>query len=574
MRSAHVRPRALGGPQRWCATRLSLRAAVFLCVGVMGPVAAPAAAADGFGGSWTSASQSILGNRSQPFDFTVNPSNVSQLAPKWVFTTHGDVSATPTVANGVVYFPDFGGYLNAVNADTGALIWQRQISSYDGQAGQVSRNSPLILGNELILGDNASSAQPGGAHLLAVNRATGNLIWSTQVDSNPAAIVTSSPVAYGNQIVVGVASNEEADAANPTYPCCGFRGAVVSLDANSGKLLWKTYTVPSNSNGGDTNTPCASSTTPTSCGYTGGAVWATPTIDPLTNQVFVGTGNNYTVPDAAVACAKAALSANPPTSDANCTASNDYFDAMVALNLQNGQIEWGHKIQGYDAWNVACIYGTAWCPSPASPDFDFGGSSPNLFLTRGANGRLQTLVGDGQKSGIYWAFNLANGNVVWDRLIGPGTSLGGIEWGSAYDGLRIYTPEANPDITGGPPNTYTLFGGQQASGGSWAALNPQTGAFDWQTAVPGNYAALGPVSEAGGVMYGGSMDPSATGPDMFALDASTGKILWSFAAGSSVNAAPAIVDGTLYWGAGYAHLGPFLPFTGNNKFYAFSLNGH
>ncbi len=119
---------------------------------------------------------------------------------------------------------------------------------------------------------------------------------------------------------------------------------------------------------------------------------------------------------------------------------------------------------------------------------------------------------------------------------------------------------------------FPCCGGGTASVGSWAALNPLTGAFDWQTPVPGNYAALGPVSEANGVMYGKSMDGSATDPDMFALDAATGKILWGYDAGSSVIAGPAIVDGTVYWGAGYTHLG--LPmFTGNNKFYAFSLNG-
>ena len=81
------------------------------------------------------------------------------------------------------------------------------------------------------------------------------------------------------------------------------------------------------------------------------------------------------------------------------------------------------------------------------------------------------------------------------------------------------------------------------------------------------------MSEAGGVVYAGSMDPSATNPDMFGLDASTGQILWSFSAGSSVNASPSIVDGTLFWGTGYGHLGPALPFSSNNKLYAFSING-
>jgi polyvinyl alcohol dehydrogenase (cytochrome) len=517
------------------------------------------------------ASQNISGNRTQPGDKAITVKNVAKLQAKWVFTTHGDVSATPTVAGGVVYFPDFGGYLNAVNAKTGALIWQRQISSYDGQAGQVSRNSPLIVGNDLILGDNASGAQPDGAHLFAVNRSNGNLVWSTEVDTNPAAIVTSNPVAYGSEIVVGVASNEEADAESATYDCCTFRGAVVALNAKRGNILWKTYMVPSNDAGGDSNTQCASDDPAAGCGYTGGAVWGTPTIDPATQQVFVGTGNNYTAPDAAVACANAALSAVPPTSDADCTAPDDYFDSVVALNLDNGAIEWGQKVEGWDAWNVACLVGYApgatWCPSPASPDFDFGGSSPNLFTINGPSGP-ETVVGDGQKSGIYWVFNAANGDNVWQTLVGPGTSLGGIEWGSADDGEQVYTTEANPF---GVP--YALPNGSPVSGGSWAALNNQTGAIDWQTAVPGGYAALGPVSEAGGVVYAGSMDPSATDPDMFGLSASTGAILWSFDAGSSVNSAPAIVNGTLYWGTGYAHLGPALPFSGNDKFYAFSING-
>ena len=288
--------------------------------------------------------------------------------------------------------------------------------------------------------------------------------------------------------------------------------------------------------------------------------------------MFVGTGNNYTAPDAAVACANNALNANPPQSDANCSASNDYFDSVLALNLLNGKVEWGHKVEGWDAWNVACLIGFApgatWCPSPASPDFDFGGGSPNLIVVPTAHG-LETLVGEGQKSGIYWAFNAANGNIVWDTLVGPGSSLGGIEWGSAYDGQRVYAAEADPF---GIP--YTLSGGASAAGGSWAGIDPSTGAIEWQTATPGGYGALGPVSTAAGVVYAGSLDPSPTDPDMFALNAATGQILWSFAAGSSINSAPAIVDGTLYWGTGYSHLGPALPFTGNDKFYAFSVNGH
>jgi polyvinyl alcohol dehydrogenase (cytochrome) len=566
--------------RRELSVRIRLRISLLAAAAVIAIAASAATAAVTQQASWPSYSQSISGNRTQPLETNINPQNVVHLAKKWVFTTHGDVSATPTVSDGAVYFPDWGGYMNALNASTGTPIWQKQISDYGGHG--ASRNAPLVLGDKLIFGDNAPAEQSDGAHVFAVNRSDGSLAWSTQVDSNRAAIVTSSPVAHGNEIVVGVASNEEVDSTRPNYPCCSFRGAVIALDANTGQVRWKTYTVPSTNPTGnpDSNAPCTGTGSangdngPTGCDYTGGAVWATPTIDPQTGQVFVATGNNYTTPDGAATCAQNDQNANPPIDDSNCTAPNDFFDSVLALNLKTGAINWGHKVQGYDAWSVACFFnppGGTWCPSPSSPDYDFGGSSPNLFTGKGPHGTTQTLVGDGQKSGIYWAFDPITGAPAWHRLIGPGTTLGGIEWGSAYDGLRLYTPEANPTLFG-PPNTYTLCcGGGTASGGSWAALDPKTGAFGWQTAVPGDYAALGPVSVADGVLFGGSMAPGATDPNMFALDASNGKILWSFPAGGSVNAGPAIVNGVVYWGSGYAHLGPF--FTGNNKFYAFSING-
>jgi polyvinyl alcohol dehydrogenase (cytochrome) len=334
---------------------------------------------------------------------------------------------------------------------------------------------------------------------------------------------------------------------------------VVAVNATNGHIIWKTYTVPPNSG------PCTHddpTNGPSGCGFSGGAVWATPTVDPQTNQVFVGTGNNYTATDAANACETNAEQTH--TSDSSCTPPNDYFDSVLALNMSTGKIDWGDKVQGWDAWNVACAYGAGtWCPSIYSPDWDFGGSSPNLFT--GAGG--EKLVGDGQKSGVYWAIDEKTGKIVWHTLVGPGSSFGGIEWGSAFDGTRIYVAIANAFQI---PYTFPTGGGTH--GGSWAALDPVTGKILWQTAVPGNYMALGAVSSANGVVYGGSMDTTSTDSTMFALNASSGSILWSYAAGSSVNAAPAIVNGTVYWGSGYSRFGPYIG-TGNDKFYAFSING-
>jgi polyvinyl alcohol dehydrogenase (cytochrome) len=498
--------------------------------------------------NWPSAGHDLADSRSQPNEFRVGVNTVGQLAPKWIFTAHGSISATPTVVGGATYFPDWGGYVNAVSARTGSLLWQNPVSTYTGFGGTVARNSPVIDGNEIVLGDNAPLEQPGGAHVFAVNRFTGQPLWSTQVDANPAAIITGNPVAYGNEIIVGVSSNSESDAIFPFYSCCTFRGSVVALQASTGHILWQTYMVPSNSG------PCAQGSPPTGCGYSGGAIWGTPVIDPATGNVFVATGNNYTVPDAAETCQDAAVAAK--TSDANCTAPDDYFDSVVSLNARSGQIDWGHKLEGYDAWNFACFFGSgaSWCPSIAGPDDDFGGSL-NLLRVRG-----RTLIGAGQKSGVYWALDTATGNIVWDTLVGAGGATGGIQWGTAYDGTRIYVPIS--DQVGVP---YKLADGQSDSAGSWAALDPATGRILWQVPDPYGSADPAPASEANGVVYVASS--VWFGQNMLALDAATGQTLWRFAAPGSENAGPAIVNGTVYWGTGY-YLG--LP---NNQLYAFTIGG-
>jgi polyvinyl alcohol dehydrogenase (cytochrome) len=525
----------------------------------------------------------ITNTRTQSAESTISSSNVGQLAVKWTAPTHGDVSATPTVANGVVYFPDWGGYVNAVNAQTGAVIWSKQLAAdYGDPSGflinMISRTSPAIFGNEVIFGDyNGTGAYTYGAHVFAVNAQTGSLIWKTTVDTNSAAVITANPVVAGGQLIIGVSSNEEGlaagfyDFAFGPYACCTFRGKVLSLNPDTGSVNWATYTVPSNNPGNlDSNLPCTGSQPPlgpTGCGYTGGAVWDTPAVDLKNGLVFLGTGNNYTALDADVACEQAAQNNN--VTNANCVSDpTDFFDSTLALSLFTGQTVWGHRVEGWDAWTVACAVGfppgVTWCPGPYSPDYDFGGAGPNLMPGKGPRG--STLVGVGQKSGVYWAFDEMSGKTVWHTLVGPGSALGGIEWGTSFDGGRIIVPLSNSNN-----QQYTLANGQSATGGSWAGLDPSTGKFDWQVPTPdgGSAWAIGPASEANGVVFAG--DSAGGGSNnMFALGAGNGKILWSFPASGSVWSGPAIANGVVYWGSGY---GRFAYPNTENKFYAFSING-
>jgi polyvinyl alcohol dehydrogenase (cytochrome) len=174
------------------------------------------------------------------------------------------------------------------------------------------------------------------------------------------------------------------------------------------------------------------------------------------------------------------------------------------------------------------------------------------------------LLGAGQKSGAYHALNPDSGEIVWSATAGPGGDEGGIEWGTATDGTRIYVPETDSGRV-----TYTLLDGSQWAGGSWSAFDPATGKILWQTPTPTPVGqttealAQSGMSVANGVVYGGTLSG-----DFVALDAGSGKILWTFASGGSVHAAPSIVDGTLYWPSGYVG---FTGGTDNNKLYAFTV---
>ncbi len=487
---------------------------------------------------WTVAGQDRGNLRFQAAEQSINAQNAPQLNPKWVFTTGGDVSATPTVASGVVYVPDSAGNLFAVRSDNGQMIWSHQISEYDQTMGAFARVSPAVYQDEIIIGDiQNSKTVHNGANVIAVSSSNGALRWITKIDSHPAAVITGSPVVFNDTVYVGVSSNEEGLADTAGYPCCTFRGSVVALNATNGQIKWQRYVVPDN--GGQTNL------------YSGGAIWQPPAIDAARGSLYVGTGNNYTAPAAVEACQSVAATSGDPSVE--CTDSNDFFDTALSLDLNTGAVKWSKKLKGYDVWTVACTSPKpgVTCPSPAGPDYDLGGSGPNL---------LGNMVGFGQKSGIYWALDPASGEILWSTIVGPGGTLGGIEWGTASDKTRIYAA-----ISNSTHKAYALApNGTTANGGSWAALDVVTGAILWQTADPSpGVIDPGSVSVANGVVYAGSFSGS-----MYGLDAASGRIVWSFASGGSVIDGPAIVNGTLFWGSVYKKISPGI---GNNKLYAFAI---
>jgi len=497
-------------------------------------------------GGWPSAGYDLNDNRWASAETTLNIGNVNGLAVLWQFTTQNDVSATPSVdsTGSYVYFPDWSGNLYKLSTADGAVIWQHTMTDYGLSSGTMSRTTPTLSGNMVIIGASSTlgNPQPYGSYLLALNASNGNLLWKTALDPDLNSLATTSPVIYNGIAYMGVSSTEEKLTA-PT-----FRGSLAAISLTNGQILWQTYFTPE--------------------GYSGTPVWSsTPVIDVKHSQIYVTTGNNYLVPLSVQVCEQAVIGI--PKSILACQATDNYEDSIVALDLTTGAVKWGSRCSPDDAWITACTDEGSACPDPAGDDYDFGAGA-NLFTTT-IGGVSTTLVGAGQKSGTYWALSPKGGATVWQTAVGPGGKVGGMQWGTASDNQRIYVALSNTT-----QRTYTLEpSGTSWSGASWAALNPATGAIIWQVPDPGmstvhagqHALAIAPVTVANGVVYVASMSGY-----MYALNAATGATLWSYLAPGSVNAAPAIVNGVLYWGTGYHNFPALNPMgTASNTFYAFSL---
>jgi polyvinyl alcohol dehydrogenase (cytochrome) len=491
---------------------------------------------------WPMGGHDIEDTRHQRHEQQINVSNAARLGEKWRITTAGDVSATPAVVDGAVYFPDWGGKLWKLDAETGAVVWSRLISEYNGIAGSISRTSPSYLGGLIFVGDL-------NGNMMAVDTENGDLRWIKELDANPNTIITTSPVIHGNHLYIATSSSGGGAARMI------FRGSMIALHAQTGDIIWQSYALPDNQGNPG--------------GFAGGAFVNPPAIDVNNGLVYGGAGQLYFQPATVTAC----LAAAPGGWDEACFPPDAYFNSVIAFDMHTGAPRWSFRGAGPEARRLGCgPTPPTWCPRWENnfSVWDFAGSGANVFKAR-IDGRMREVVGIGEKSGVYWLFDAGTGQLLWARLVGHGDDPGGIQWGTAVDGERIYaaighnTRRDPYEIATTPPQTVT--------GGSWAALDPSDGHILWQipdprwNIEPRGAPDLAALTVANGVLYAGSMSHAAE--QMYALNAATGAILWRFAAGGSVVSGPAVVDGVVYWGSGYARTGG----VGNDKFYAFSIDG-
>ena len=498
--------------------------------------ASAAAAAVDTGPGWNGWGRDAANTRYQA-DPGLTAAQVPRLKLKWAFGYRAtSVYGQPTLVGGRLYATSSSGRVYSLDAASGCTHW-----TFDAGAPVRTAVSIVRVGGRLraVFGDDTSRV-----YLLDAD--TGQVLWQRALDPHPAARITGAPVFHGQRLFVPVSSLEELAAPAAGYECCKFRGSVVALDAATGRVIWRTYTITEPAH------PYRKSAAGTQLyGPAGGSVWSAPTLDPRHDLLYVGTGNSYT---------------DVPT---------QYTDAILALRMSTGAVAWANQLRLQDNYVVGCeapaTAGQGNCPRTLGPDVDFG-TSPILRTLSDGERVLLT----GEKSGRVYALDPATGRERWHAQVGVGSSLGGIEWGSAADQERLYAPVSDAAATQGRPGglvALRLSDGQQlwraeppAPVCSWGARNCLAAQSQAVTAIPG-------------VVFSGSQDGH-----LRAYAARDGRVIWDVdtaqayttvnavpaAGGSLDNGGPTLAGGMLFVNSGYGRI------TGEpgNVLLAYSVDGH
>jgi polyvinyl alcohol dehydrogenase (cytochrome) len=483
---------------------------------------------------------------------------VPRLTLKWAFGFPGasQAFAQPAVAGGRVFVGSAPGTVYSLDADTGCQYWAFTAEGPVRTAMSLGRLDSDSGRWVVYFGDRLSN-------VYAVDAVTGTLVWKRRVGDHLAATITGAPTLAGGMLYVGTSSFEEALGASAQYPCCTFRGSVSALDAATGDLRWRSHVIQEELRPVRRNKAGVQLQGPS-----GAAIWSAPTVDVARGAVYVTTGDSYSDPAASTS------------------------DAFVAFDLETGALLWSRQTTAGDAYTVDCDFPEAAqtnCPEADGPDFDFGSSA---MLVELAGGRRALVAG--QKSGVVHAVDPdRDGAVLWQTRVGAGGRLGGVQWGSAYDGERVYV--ALSDVVmeapgpGGEGAQPTFQGAPMrlnaSAGGGLFALAPRTGEVVWQTPHPGcadrpgcSPAQSAAVTAIPGIVFSGGLDGHVR-----AYRSGDGAIVWDVdtarayetvngveARGGSLDGpGPVVADGTLFVNSGYAFIGG-MP---GNVLLAFTVDG-
>ena len=479
----------------------------------------------------------------------INAANVSKLKVDWVLQLGSlrSQESTPILVGDTLYVTSSFGPKNlfAVNAKTGTVKWRYspevpkgidQFACCDvNNRGVAHANGKIFVGRL-------------DSNVVALDAATGKELWKTAiVDYTQGSVITSPPTLVKNLVITGYGGGEY-----------GVRGSLVALDQNTGKEVWRTYTVPGSGEKGSETWKGDSGK------FGGGAAWHIGSYDPKLNLVYYGTSN------------PSPWSASVRGNDSSEIGqySNLYTASVLALDADTGKIAWHYQFTPHDAW-------------------DYDGVNELVFADLPVNGKTTPVLMQANRNGFFYVIERANG-----KLVSAKPYVEGVNWATGID-MKTGTPieaagnvkrpgmgrkAANicPNLIGGKnwmPMSYdaqtglvyiptmnlcmdlegiqadykrgTFFLGvnfdlgKVGPGGHMGGLkawNPVTQKEVWFNKDELPFSG-GTMSTAGGVVFQGDIKGWFK-----AVDAKTGKLLWKFNTGSGITAAPMTytLDGKQY----------------------------
>jgi polyvinyl alcohol dehydrogenase (cytochrome) len=471
----------------------------------------------------------------------LNTRDMANLEVAWAFAmprTSGLRGQGVVVGDTLFYPAGQANHILALDTRTGCVKWATATAAQVRNSlayGQLGKGGPMGL----VGGDSAGN-------LVALDAKTGKVVWRADPRHDKTAPLSGSPLIHDGRIIVPISGSDVGAAMRPAYECCKGHGAVAAVDAADGKVLWTWHTMENAKPLGRTNAQGAAA-----YGPSGAPVWSSPAVDVKRGVVFASTGENT----------------SPPATNTS--------DAIASIDLKTGRQNWVFQALANDVWNMSCPVGSptaggrpvgANCYFAAEGslllDHDFG-AGPVVF--RGKGGK-DVILG-GQKSGDVWALDAKTGKVLWRQQFGKGSPLGGVHWGIATDGVRVFAPISDPNVPA------------DKSAAGMHAVDVRTGKVAWQwRASPDCTGARAKITICGnryglsaaplvidGAVVAGSLDGR-----LWVFDAASGKVLAMHdtiataykpvngvaGSGGSIDAAGVFAgDGMLFVNSGYGSFG-------------------
>ena len=452
----------------------------------------------------------------------IDKTNVARLAPRWMFTLHnaGSLQGTPLVVDGIMYVTAPNEAF-ALDAGSGRQVWHFQRARTRGAVAGYANRGAAVAADRLFM-------ETDDAHVIALNRWTGALLWdSALADWRQNYSASSAPLTAGNLVISGVAGGEH-----------GANGFVAAHDQETGKEIWRFWTVPKP---GEPGSETWKGSGPAD--HRGAATWFTGSYDPDLDLIYWPVGNpsqEYNGDDRA--------------------GDNLYANCILALDRKTGRLKWHYQFTPHDLW-------------------DWDATQTSVLIDAEWQGQPRKLLLHASRNGFFYVFDRADGalllakpfvrNLTWAsgigadgrpiRLPGQAPTAAGTRVCPSQDGAtNWFSPSYNPGTglyyvqTFEKCSIYTktdggtweagksYLGGSQRTGPDptpqriLKAIDIRTGAIRWELPQPGPGDSWGgTLSTATGLVIFGE-----EGGALMAADAVTGTPLWSFPTNQGWKASP------------------------------------